>query len=101
MKYIVPQELKSESKLWKSLYITDLFITIGYVLVLNIFSVFVPDELSIAYFIFNLIVAFILTRKSPYNPKKRIYQTIYYFLLKEKYIYKPIAIKRKDDIHVI
>lgn len=95
MKYIIPQELKSETKLWKWIYLSDLIFIISYVAITNILNIFVPSQLSTVYLIFNIIVALSLSIRSPFNPKKRIYHSIIYLLFREKGIYKPIPQEKK------
>lgn len=97
MKYIVPQELKSETKLWKWVYLSDLFFIIGYVAIMNLFNLFVPTVLELPYLLFNIIVALSLTISSPMNKKKRIYQSIFYFLITDKFVYKPISESKGED----
>ncbi len=90
MKYIVPQELRSETKLWKWVYLKDLIFVVAFVLILNMMSVFIAEELHTVYFIYNILVAVSLTIRTPSNPQKRLYHSIYYALIKDKGVYKPL-----------
>lgn len=89
--YIIPQELKSPTKFWWKFYITDFFFVFIYFIAFKILDVFVDSRLLILYYIFNLVIAIILTSASPYNARKRIYHSLLYMITKDRCVYHPIA----------
>ena len=82
--YTIPQEIKSEVYLGKGFYLLDLGIIIGYWFVMSNFDSLIYDTLGLAYTIFNVVVAFLLTRKSTAHPQKRIYETLLMYVLSFK-----------------
>ncbi len=93
--FIIPQELKSPTKMAKWLYVSDVIFIMIYFFVFMILNIFVDERLHMAYYIFNLVIALILVMKSPYNPPKRFYHSIFYFLIRDRNIYHPISIPKK------
>ena len=85
MDFEMVQELRSGTKVFKWLYLFDLMF-IGFMFVEHI-----HPALVIPYHIFNLIVALIFTARSPFNPKKRIFQTILFIAKRDTYVYHPIT----------
>lgn len=77
----IPQEIKSETYFGKGIFLLDLAIIFGYWFLMSSFDNLIYDKISIFYTAFNVLIAFILTRKSRKNPKKRLYESlIIYFL---------------------
>lgn len=89
--FIIPQELKSPTKINKWLYVADLMFIIIYFMSFKVLDVFVDSRLHIFYYIFNIAMAMILTAPSHYNPKKRIYHSLIYMLAKDRTVYHPIS----------
>lgn len=89
--YIMPLELKSQTKLWWRFYVSDLFFIIGYVACFQILNVFVDERLRVFYILFNILMAVLLTLPSPYNKQKHIYQSLHYLIIKDRHVYHPIA----------
>lgn len=77
----VPQEIKSETYFGKGVFLLDLAIIGGYWFLMSSFDSLIYKPISIIYTAFNVMLAFLLTRKSIKNPKKRVYESlIIYFL---------------------
>ncbi len=93
MKYIVPQELRTKTKLYRFIYLSDLLFIMAYVAVMNFFSLFVAKEISALYFIFNILVSISLTAPSPFNKQKKMYHSLLYLIIKDKWVYKPVVEK--------
>jgi len=92
----IPKELNTEVQIGMGLSIRDLaFVGIYAGVVTLLTRGIVYEALQPLYVVFNVIIGLVLTVKSPYNPQKRIYQSILCFLRREKGVYKPI--KRKED----
>lgn len=96
--YVMPQELKAPTKVSKFLYLSDLLFCIAYFMIFKIFDVFVDERLKMLYYIFNIVMAVILTAPSIYNPPKRVYQSLIYMLAKDRAVYHPIT---PPETHII
>ena len=95
MDFEMVQELRSGTKVFKWLYLFDLMFIGCYFAIMFMFVEHVhPALLYMPYlppFIINIIVALIFTARSPFNPKKRIFQTILFIAKKDTYVYHPIT----------
>ena len=91
MDFEMVQELRSGTKVFKWLYLFDLMFIGCYFAIMFMFVEHVHPALAIPYHIFNLIAALIFTAKSPFNPKKRIFQTILFIAKRDTYVYHPIT----------
>ena len=80
----IVQELNSPIKLNRWLYLFDLFFILGFLAVCLFFSRFVHSSLTLPYGIFSAVVSILLTLRSPYNPQKRIFQTILFMVKKDR-----------------
>ena len=88
---IIPQELKSEPQFFRWLTFSDAaFIVVWFAAFSYLGLMFLDERVQAFYFGYNLLVGFILTRRSRYNPKKKIYHTILYAFMQDKRVYKPI-----------
>ena len=96
-KYVVEQELKSGTMLNSWLFLFDFVFIIVYFGFFAMLRGLVHPVFEIPYHIFNVVVAFILTKQSPFNRGKRIYQTVWFALKREKIIYRPVIAKREGQ----
>lgn len=88
---IIPQELKSEPQFFRWLSFSDAAFMIVWFAALSYPGLlFLDERIQAFYFGYNLLVGFILTRSSPFNPKKKIYHTILFALTQDKRVYRPI-----------
>ena len=88
---IIPQELKSEPQFFRWLSFSDAAFIIVWFTVLSYPGLLILDErIQAFYFAYNLLVGLILTRKSPFNPKKKLYHTILFALSRDKRVYIPL-----------
>ncbi|MGL4483769.1 MAG: DUF5592 family protein [Anaerovoracaceae bacterium] len=86
-RHIVPQEIRSQTKVIKGIYLFDLAFIISYYLFFSAFIANVHGSLTVLYHITNIIIPLILTRKSPFNSGKRIFQTIYFIIIADRSTY--------------
>lgn len=82
--YTIAMEIKSETYFGKGIFFFDLAVIVGYWFVMSNFESVLHPLLTLPYTIFNLGLAFVMTRKSSKNPGKRIYQSFLYRLLATK-----------------
>lgn len=90
MRYVVAQEIKSETKVGKSIYLFDLFFVVVYIGVSFVFAAAVHESLTILFYIFSFGCALFLTAKSHANRKRRNYESIILFLRRDKEVYRPV-----------
>lgn len=103
MKYLTTQEIKSETKVGKSIYLFDLFFVIIYMSVSLVLGNMVHASLRAAFYLFSLAMALLLTAKSYYNKKRRNYESIFLYLQRDGTVYYPainISKAPKEDKEV-
>lgn len=82
--YTIAMEIKSETYFGKGIFFFDLAVIVGYWFVMSNFEELLHPLLTLPYTVFNLGLAFVMTRKSSRNPGKRVYQSFLYRILAEK-----------------
>ncbi|MCI0936781.1 DUF5592 family protein [Clostridioides difficile] len=95
--YYIPEEIRSETKIFKSLYLSDLIFLAVILLLAWIMRSLVYSPLVIPYYIFTTVSTLFLLAKSSDNPGSRNYKTIYFLLTKSRHIYH---IENYDEIKV-
>jgi len=88
--YNIPQDLRAKSQIIKGINIADFMFVItifflGYLLSAQLKLVVSP--LIVPFNIFNALTATIMVLPSPWNKQKKIYESILYMLLNDKYTY--------------
>ena len=88
------EELHTPTKVHKRLYLFDLCFVFLYFFIFMIFGQErVHQALQIPYYVFNFVVALLLTTHSPFNPQKRIFQSILFYIKRDRSVYKPLQLK--------
>lgn len=95
--FLIPKEISSENKLWKSIYIKDFIIILGTLFFAWITSSAIYDELIFLYYVFLFTLSLMFVRKSSTNPEKRIYQSIYILLIKNNSTYHSLDYNEVED----
>lgn len=96
-RHTVTQEIKSETKIWKNLYLQDfIFVAAGVMLTL-ILRESVHEKLKIAFVIFSLVVCLILTFPSRTNPGRRNWQAFVLNLQNKQHVYRYQEVEVKKD----
>ena len=98
--YTIAMEIKSESYFGKGIFLFDLFFMVGYWFFLSNFEGLVYPSLRIFFSIFNVAIAFLLTRKSAANPGNRIFQgmVIYFLSFKNSKFYAQEAAHEEIEL---
>lgn len=91
MRYLVSKEIKSETKVGKSIYLFDFFFLIVYMAVSFVLVNLVHPSLHIAFYLFSFVMALLLTTKSYTNKKRRNYQSIAIMLRKDQTVYRSVV----------
>lgn len=88
--YRIPQNVSSELKINKALYLTDLFLLMGLLLFTFVMSNIVHSSLILFFYVFMAMVAGLIIIRPATNPKKRIYEAIYFAIRRRKDTYTAI-----------
>lgn len=91
MRYLVSKEIKSETKVGKSMYLFDLFFLIIYMAVSFVLVNLVHPSWQLVFYLYSLVMAVLLTSKSYFNKKRRNYQSMAIILRKDTTVYRPVA----------
>lgn len=78
--FVMISEIKAETQIFKFINLKTLFITIGFLVFGYVTSGMVHEMLSFVYIVFNGVVGFVLSMKSPFNKGKLIYQSIFLYI---------------------
>lgn len=89
--YIVIKELKAPIKITKFLYLFDVLFLVAYMIIAYATKSAVHATLHPAYLVFSAIMGLILTSRLPNNPQKRFYHMVYYWLLRDRYVYHAVS----------
>ena len=91
MRYLVSKEIKSETKVGKSIYLFDFFFLITYMAISLVLVNLVHPSLHLAFYLFSFVMALLLTTKSYTNKKRRNYQSIAIMLRKDQTVYRSVV----------
>jgi hypothetical protein len=90
MKHIVVKDIKSETKVFKFIYIQDFFFLLFYMSVIYLLGNLVNVLLLVPFYIFSGLVGIFLTVKSSWNVKRRNWESLFIYLRRDMEVYKPI-----------
>lgn len=94
--YRIPNEITTELKINKALYLFDLFLLIGLVIFRMIALPFIHDSLNFPFTIFLLIFGLFLIIRPASNPQKRMFQAIYYAVMRRRGTYSSIDYEKGE-----
>lgn len=97
MNYKIPNEVTTELKINKVLYLFDLLFLISIIVFRQITLPFIHSRFSIYYTIFLALFAVFMLIRPASNPKKRMYQTLIYIIVRKKDDYSAIDYSIIDD----
>ena len=95
--YTAPKEINSESHIFLWLFAFDFFFILVYIMVSLMLKNLVATKFQVPFMIFSIICAITLTLPSPYNKKRRIYQTILIYCNRDGSVYHQITGKETDE----
>lgn len=98
MNFEIPEEISSEVKIYKSIYLFDLVIALLSLAFASITSSVIYPALTIPYYIFILGSTLFLLAKSLSNPGMRNYKTIYLLITRDNNTYYKIEEDTNDLI---
>lgn len=95
--YKIPNEVESELKFSKSIYLFDFFIIVGLIAFRSISLQFVNSHFHLLYTIFLIIVGLLMIIRTKTNPQKRMYQALYFNFIAKKGVYIAIVDEKEVD----
>nr|WP_312985738.1 DUF5592 family protein [Clostridioides sp.] len=98
MTYEIPEEINSEIKIYKSIYLFDLFIVVSALLFAYFTSSIIFPPLVMLYYIFVGGTTLFLLSKNSNNPGRRTFLSIYLLLKKDRNTYYPILKDHYDFV---
>lgn len=99
MNNLVPQEINSETKVGKSIYLFDFFFLVIYMAVSLVIGNMVHESLRFLFYVYSFLMALFFTGKSFYNQKRRNYESIAILIRKDLDIYYPVInISKKREV---
>lgn len=98
--YHITQELRAETKLFQRvpIYVKDLLIIVSIMAVITMMKEFVTDVFRPVYYMGSLLISFIIVAPSSMNPKRRIYESVFLYLRRDKATYYPMYMKERMDM---
>lgn len=100
-RFMTIQEVSSETKVTKNIYLFDLFFILVYISTSVMLGSIVSSRLKIPYYIFSVAFALFFTMKSRTNRKRRNFEGIILFLQKDREIYMPVMNVSKKRKRII
>lgn len=95
--YRIPNEITTELKINKALYLFDLFLIIGLILFRMVALPFVHSSLVWPFTIFLFLFGLFLIIRPSTNPQKRMFQAILYALVRKKDTYSAIDYEKGES----
>ena len=89
--YRIPNEVTTELKINKMLYLYDLLFLVALIIVRLIALPFIPDVLHLSFTCFLVGFGLFLVIRPTTNPEKRMVHVLYYALIKKKVTYIALA----------
>lgn len=90
MKYIVVQDMKTETKVSKNIYLFDFFFLLVYAATSLMFGSVVHPMLKVPFYLFSGVCGVFLTMKSSWNKRRRNWESLFLFIRRDKEVYHPI-----------
>lgn len=98
---IVTNELKAEPKIAGKVFISTFFFLLFYWVLFYNIRIFVHSSLMVPYTIFAISTGIFLTTPSLFNRKRKMYQSIFLLLKRNRTVYRPVlnvSANRKREI---
>lgn len=93
---IVTEEIRSESHVAFWIYAKDFFFIMIYVYGAYLLRGMVATPFQIPYMIFSFVFAVVFTLPSPFNKKRRIYQSLLIYIKRDYMTYHPARGDREE-----
>lgn len=99
--YRIPKNITTEMRLYKWLYLTDLFVWIGLILFGWVMNAFVHESRTWLFYGFLVVVGGVIVIRPHTNPKKRMYEAVLMAVKRRKDTYTAIdyVVEEEGDDH--
>lgn len=88
--YRIPNEITTELKINKLLYLLDLLFIIGLIVLRQIMMPFIHSSLELYFTLFLALFGLFMIIRPSTNPQKRMYQAVLYAIIRRKDAYSAI-----------
>lgn len=88
--YRIPNEVASELKISRSIYLFDLFLIMSLILIRYLTIPLVHSDFYMLYTLFLITFGVFMIIRPKTNPKKRMYEAMYYSIVRKKDTYSSI-----------
>ncbi|MCP3763733.1 DUF5592 family protein [Domibacillus sp. A3M-37] len=88
--YRIPNEVASELKISRSIYLFDLFLIMSLILIRYMTIPLVHSDFHMLYTLFLISFGVFMIIRPKTNPKKRMYQAMYFSIVRKKDTYSSI-----------
>lgn len=89
-KYQIPNDIITELKLYKAIYLFDFFIVMGMAVIIFQLRTWVHPSFQLIYFVFMIILTLTLLIRPRSNPKMRMYQAVFLAVLRNRGTFRSI-----------
>lgn len=96
--YNIPKEINSETKVFRSVYLFDLFFIILSLIFTTMTAQLVSPKLSASYYVFSIFITFFLLSKSKTNPGIRNYRAIYLMFRRNRNTYRALDFNFEEEV---
>lgn len=91
MKYIVVQDMKTETKVSKNIYLFDFFFLLAYAAITLMLGNVVHAMLRVPFYLFSGVCGIFLTMKSSWNKRRRNWESLFLFIRRDREVYHPLV----------
>lgn len=95
--YRIPNEISTELKINKMLYLFDLLFIISLIIFRQVMIVFVHSSLEWYFTIFLVVFGLFMIVRPSTNPQKRMYQAVIYAFVRKKDSYSSIDYSEESE----
>lgn len=99
--YRIPNEISTELKINKVLYLFDLLFVIGLILFRMVALPFIHSTLTLYFNLFIFLFGLFMLIRPSTNPQKRMYHAIYYAVIRKKDYYSAMDYEGDEVNHDI
>jgi len=96
-KYVIPNDIKTELKMYKEIYMFDFWISLGAIGLAWVLARFIEPGFKLPFYLFTVVVVVTLLSRPRSNPKKRMYQAMSLALNRTKQTYQSVDEPKREE----
>lgn len=96
-KYVIPNDIKTEMRMYKQIYMFDFIISVVMIGVTYVLGRFVEPSFKFPFYLFMTVVVITLLSRPRTNPKKRMYQAMILALNRSRQTYQSVDEPRRKE----